>query len=170
MQEVRTWKDLPLQTAREDRVQRTGSRAPSVSRTVTALKWQTCQVVRSVSGTVSTPKVLFLGLHRTSGTHSSEEYGTGNSTVSVKYDRCGQSAVTVRLGQPSSGPEGEGPSQTEGLRPRDVQRPRAWPGSPIRSVPQHPQALRVAVSYVAPRVDPATGGEKRLAAAEHRPA
>jgi len=38
------------------------------------------------------------------------------------------------------------------------------------SVPQHPQALRFAVSYVAPRVDPATGGEKRLAAAEYRTA
>ena len=35
-----------------------------------------------------------------------------------------------------------------------------------RSVPQDPQALRVALSHVAPAVDPAAGGEKRFAAAE----
>jgi hypothetical protein len=40
----------------------------------------------------------------------------------------------------------------------------------IRSVPQHPQELRVAVSDVASGVDPAAGGEQRLTAAENRPA
>jgi len=35
-----------------------------------------------------------------------------------------------------------------------------------RSVPQDPQALRVALSHVAPAVDPAAGGEERFAAAE----
>jgi len=41
------------------------------------------------------------------------------------------------------------------------------PASELRhSVPQDPQALRVALSHVAPAVDPAAGGEERFAAAE----
>src|SRR5260370_25459600 len=39
----------------------------------------------------------------------------------------------------------------------------------VRSVPQHPQALRVTVSDVAPAVDPTARGEQRLAAAQNRP-
>jgi hypothetical protein len=37
------------------------------------------------------------------------------------------------------------------------------------SVPQHPQALRLGVAYVAPGVDAATRGEQGLAATQHRP-
>ena len=36
----------------------------------------------------------------------------------------------------------------------------------LRSVPQDPQALRVALAHVAPAVDPSAGGEERFAAAE----
>ena len=64
------------------------------------------------------------------------------------------------------------PPQGTGVRIAEVpervaERPSAACEACARhSVPQDPQALRVALSHVAPAVDPAAGGEERFAAAE----
>jgi len=55
----------------------------------------------------------------------------------------------------------DGPLHGYAIIQRAAARPRGR-----RSVPQDPQALRVALSHVAPAVDPAAGGEERFATAE----
>ena len=98
-----------------------------------------------------------LGLAIVSAT-AAAHHGTAEATLNQPHGL----RITLTCPAPPAAPRQTGRRQDRAgsadLRPH---------GRDIRSAAQHPQALRVGVSDVAPGVDPAAGGEHRLAAAQH---